>query len=261
MFSATIQWELEDIMDKHLNEPVTVRTKSYVDTKKLRQYYYDLYYPSDKFPLLVHLLKNETPGLSLVFCATREEAGIVAENLRKQGVDAMEIHGGMTQNKREKSLDSLKKEETDVLVATDVAARGLDIKNVTHVFNYDVPNTPKEYIHRIGRTARAGEDGTAVTLLTSRDHDNFRRVLQDDGIDIVRAEIPHFQKVPFNRSLGASERFGRREGGGFRGGGQRRGFSGDRRRSGGGGYGRGSRPAGGRSGFRPHRSGRSGRRD
>ncbi len=252
MFSATIQWEVEDIMNKHLRDPVMVRTQSYVDTKKLRQYYYDIYYPRDKFPLLVHLLKNETPGLSLVFCATREEAGIVAANLRKQGVDAMEIHGGMTQNKREKSLDSLKKEETDVLVATDVAARGLDIKNVTHVYNYDAPNTPKEYIHRIGRTARAGEAGTAVTLLAPRDHDNFRRILQDDGIEIPREEIPYFKKVPFFRDLLGENDFPRRRGG-----------FGGRGRPGGGFRGsRGPRPGSGRSGgFRGHRSGRRGNRN
>ena len=86
-----------------------------------------------------------------------------------------------------------------MLVATDVAARGLDIKNVTHVYNYDVPKTSKEYVHRIGRTARAGENGDAVTLLTERDHDNFRRVQVDDELLIERAEMPEFQKVQFIR--------------------------------------------------------------
>jgi ATP-dependent RNA helicase DeaD len=105
----------------------------------------------------------------------------------------------MSQNKRLQSLDALKNQTTDVLVATDVAARGLDIKNVTHVYNYDVPKTSKEYVHRIGRTARAGENGDAVTLLTERDHDNFRRVQVDDELLIERAEMPEFRKVPFIR--------------------------------------------------------------
>ena len=86
-----------------------------------------------------------------------------------------------------------------MLVATDVAARGLDIKDVSHVYNYDVSKTPKEYIHRIGRTARAGKNGDAVTLLTSRDHDNFRRVQSDENLRIEQADFPPFKKVSFFR--------------------------------------------------------------
>ena len=144
-------------------------------------------------------LKNSTPGLAIVFCATRKETDIIAKNLRRQGINASGIHGGMKQNRRLRSLESLKQQKTDVLVATDVAARGLDIKNVSHVYNYDVPKTSKEYIHRIGRTARAGENGDAVTLLTSRDHDNFRRVQSDEKLRIKQASFPQFNKVPFFR--------------------------------------------------------------
>ena len=175
------------------------RTKPFVDTDKLNQKYYDIYNQNDKFSLLVHLLKSSTPGLAIVFCATRKETDIVAKNLRRQGINASEIHGGMKQNKRLKSLDSLKRQKTDVLVATDVAARGLDIKDVSHVYNYDVPKTPKEYIHRIGRTGRAGKNGDAITLLTSRDHDNFRRVQSDEKLSIKQANFPKFNKVPFIR--------------------------------------------------------------
>ncbi len=199
MFSATVSFEIEDIMKRHLRNPVIIYTRSQVDAKKLRQYYYDIHYQGDKFPLLVHLLRNATPGLAIVFCGTKDETSLVAKNLRKQGIDAQEIHGGMSQNMREESLGMLKNEKTDVLVATDVAARGLDIKNVTHIYNYDVPNTGKEYIHRIGRTARAGENGTAVTLLTNRDHDSFRRINREEELDIVQAPMPYFKRVPFER--------------------------------------------------------------
>ncbi len=199
MFSATISEEIYKIARKHLKNPLMFRTKQLVDTEKLNQKYYDIYNQNDKFSLLVHLLKSSTPGLAIVFCGTRKETDIVAKNLRKQGINASEIHGGMNQNKRSKSLDSLKRQTTEVLVATDVAARGLDIKNVSHVYNYDVPKTPKEYIHRIGRTARAGENGVAVTLLTSRDHDNFRRVQSDEKLRIMQADFPEFNKVPFFR--------------------------------------------------------------
>ena len=199
MFSATISEDVYKIARKHLKNPLMFRTKPFVDTDKLNQKYYDIYNQNDKFSLLVHLLKSSTPGLAIVFCATRKETDIVAKNLRRQGINASEIHGGMNQNKRLKSLDSLKRQKTDVLVATDVAARGLDINDVSHVYNYDVPKTPKEYIHRIGRTARAGKNGDAVTLLTSRDHDNFRRVQSDEKLRIEQADFPPFKKVSFFR--------------------------------------------------------------
>ncbi|MBN2518092.1 MAG: DEAD/DEAH box helicase, partial [Candidatus Altiarchaeota archaeon] len=169
MFSATISNEIYLIMERYLNNPVVIRTQPLVDPMKMKQTCYDIE-QNDKFSLLVHLIKNETPGLAIVFCATRTESDFIARNLRKQGVNALAIHGGMSQNKRLDSLDKLKGERIDVLVATDVAARGLDIKNVSHVYNYDVPGSAKEYIHRIGRTARAGEGGDAITLLTPRDH-------------------------------------------------------------------------------------------
>jgi ATP-dependent RNA helicase DeaD len=199
MFSATIMRSFQQLMKRHLRDPVIIKTQSKVDKTKLDQVFYDIHEKNDKFSLLVHLLKNDTKGLAIVFCATRIESDIVAKNLRKQGINASAIHGGMTQNQRTKSLDELKNENTEVLVATDVAARGLDIKNVSHIYNYDVPKTSTEYIHRIGRTARAGENGVAVTLLTRPDHDNFRRVQSDDELIIQGTEIPEFKKVDFHR--------------------------------------------------------------
>jgi len=199
MFSATIPEDVYRIARKHLKNPSIFRTKSFVDADKLNQRYYDIYKQNDKFSLLLHLLKNSTSNLAIVFCATRKETDIVEKNLRRQGINASAIHGGMKQNKRLKSLNRLKRQKTDVLVATDVAARGLDIKNVSHVYNYDVPKTPKEYIHRVGRTARAGKNGDAVTLLTSRDHDNFRRVQSDQKLRIEQANYPQIKRVPFFR--------------------------------------------------------------
>ncbi|KAA0005861.1 MAG: DEAD/DEAH box helicase [Thermoplasmata archaeon] len=199
MFSATVSDDVHRIARKHLKKPSVVKTKSFVDTNRLNQRYYDIYKQNDKFSLLLHLLKNSTSGLAIVFCGTRRETDIVAKNLRKHGVNVSAIHGGMTQSKRLRSLNRLKTQETDVLVATDVAARGLDIKNVTHVYNYDVPKTSKDYVHRIGRTARAGENGDAVTLLTRRDHDNFRRIQSNKELRIELADFPKFKKVPFFR--------------------------------------------------------------
>ena len=199
MFSATILGSIHRLMNKHLSNPIVIKTKSQVDKSKLHQTYYDIYQQNDKFSLLVHLLKNDTSDLAIVFCATRVESDAVARNLRHHGINASAIHGGMSQNKRTQSLDALKNQKTDVLVATDVAARGLDIKNVSHIYNYDVPKTAIEYIHRIGRTARAGENGAAITLLTGPDHENFRRVQSNDELKIEEAAIPDFKKVTFFR--------------------------------------------------------------
>jgi len=206
MFSATISQSVQRIARKYLKNPLLVMTKPLVDGSKLKQVYYDIYQQNDKFSLLVHLLKEHTFGLSIVFCGTRNETDVVARNLRKQGVKALAIHGGMGQDKRLRSLEALKKQTIDVLVATDVAARGLDIKNVTCVYNYDVPKTPQEYIHRVGRTARAGKNGVAITLLTRRDHDNFRRVQSDDKLMIEEADFPRFKKVPLFRTPYSRER-------------------------------------------------------
>jgi len=209
MFSATISGDIHRLMNKHLNNPLVVKTQSFVDKSKLKQVYYDIYQQNEKFSILVHLLKNNTSGLAIVFCGTRRESDAVARNLRHQGINASAIHGGMSQNKRLQSLDALKNERTDVLVATDVAARGLDIKNVTHIYNYDVPKTSTDYIHRIGRTARAGANGSAITLLTQRDHDNFRRVQSNDELVIERADVPDFRKVPFVRGFEQRQFHGR----------------------------------------------------
>jgi len=206
MFSATVSKDIHKIINRHLTNPILVKTQSYVDNRKLQQVYYDIYQQERKFSLLVHLLKNNTSGLSIVFCATRIESDIVARNLRNQGIQASAIHGGMSQHKRLQSLNALRNRRTDVLVATDVAARGLDIKNVTHIYNYDVPKTSTEYIHRIGRTARAGEKGAAITLLTERDHDNFRRVQSNDELLIEKADFPNFKKVHFFRDSKYKER-------------------------------------------------------
>ncbi len=198
LFSATIGAEVHNVVRKHLRSPVTIKGEIYVDKSLLKQVYYDIKV-YEKFSLLVHLLRNKTSGLALIFCATRREVDTLARNLKMQELKAMAIHGGLTQNRRLYALDSLKKGHISALVATDVAARGLDIRDVSHVYNYDVPKTSEEYVHRIGRTARAGDQGDAVTLLTERDYENFSSVLRDHTLDIRKADLPQFEKVSFVR--------------------------------------------------------------
>ncbi len=240
LFSATMSADVHSVVRKHLRSPVTIKGEIYVDKSLLKQVYYDLKV-FEKFSLLVHLLKNKTSGLALIFCATRREVDTLSKNLKMQGIKAMAIHGGLTQNRRLYALDSLKKGQISVLVATDVAARGLDIKDVSHVYNYDVPKSSEEYVHRIGRTARAGMGGDAVTLLTERDYENFSNVLRDHTLDIKKADPPQFEKLAFVR---VAREFGGRE---FGRGQQReygRGGYGDSRQRGG--YGERSSPSSGR---------------
>jgi len=231
LFSATIYEDIVRLARRYMNNPVNLVAESYVDPSKLKQVFYDTP-DSKKFSLLVHLLKNERAGLVMVFCNTRRNTDFVAKNLRKLGVEAMAIHGGFSQAKRNRTMDDFNSEKMYVLVCTDVAARGLDIKGVSHVYNYDIPKSSKDYIHRIGRTARAGHEGKAISILASRDHENFRAVQSDRSLEITCEPLPEFERVQIDTGQ------------------QRRGFGGGR-----GGQGRGGRP--GQSRFGQNRSGQS----
>ncbi len=225
LFSATLPHDILQLVAKHQKSPTVIRNKIHVDKTLLRQVYYVV--PQyDKFSLLLHLLNQHQDGLSLVFCATRREADVITHNLLSNNIKAQAIHGGLTQSRRLQALHDLANEHINILVATDVAARGLDIKNVSHVYNYDVPKTSQDYVHRIGRTARAGAQGDAVTLLSERDYDNFNNVLRDHTIEIKEEEMPSFPRIKFIRAERNEQSFGRgppRSGGyGNRGGGERR---------------------------------------
>jgi ATP-dependent RNA helicase DeaD len=208
LFSATSSPEIENISTKYMHNSVEISVERYVDSSKLKQVYYDV--PSHlKFSLLVHFLKNEKSGIIMVFCNTRRNADLVDRNLRKHGIFSHVIHGGLEQKKRIRIIEKFHSNDADILVCTDVAARGLDIKNVTHVYNYDVPKTSDDYIHRIGRTARAGKEGMAVSLVSSRDYDNFRNVLRNESLNIIRDEIPFVEELELD--LGSRRNTGRRD--------------------------------------------------
>ncbi|MBI4151961.1 DEAD/DEAH box helicase [Candidatus Woesearchaeota archaeon] len=176
LFGATLSKEIEHIQQRYMHEPVTVEAELQVKEDLLEQYYYNVD-QREKFSLLVHLLKKEKRDLTIIFCSKRSTVEMLTKNLRLNGVKAEMIHGKMTQNRRLHVIDQFHKGKTSVLVASSVAARGLDVKDVSHVFNYDLAQDPQEYVHRIGRTARAGESGKAITLLSHQDHDAFRQIL------------------------------------------------------------------------------------
>ncbi|MFP4116360.1 MAG: DEAD/DEAH box helicase [Candidatus Aenigmatarchaeota archaeon] len=192
--SATMRGEVLRLADRYMEERKEVFAKKKVDPDKLEQVYYDI--PGHlKLSLLVHLLQEEETELSMVFCNTRRTVEFVERNLKNQGIKAQAIHGGFSQNQRDKAMEKFEEENVNVLVCTDVAARGLDIDNISHIYNYDIPTDSKQYMHRIGRTARAGEEGKAVNILAKDQHEDFRRVLRDNDVDVDKAETPYVESV------------------------------------------------------------------
>jgi len=194
LFSATISDDIARLAHRYMKDSVEVSAESYVDPKKLTQVCYDIA-DNLKFSLLVNLLKHEKAGLVMVFCNTRKNVDFVANNLKSAGVDAMAIHGGFSQDKRTRTMKHFNSQKVYVLVCTDVASRGLDIPGVSHVYNYDMPKESKQYLHRIGRTARAGQEGKAINILARRDYDNFMRVLRDYEVDVIKEQTPYIERV------------------------------------------------------------------
>ena len=194
-FSATIAPKIKDLANRFMKNPVQVWAEKQVDPSKLKQTYYDL--PRKmKLSLLIELLQKEKSGLIMVFSNTRRTTDFIVKNLRINKIDAIAIHGGFSQNKRSQSIELFDKGKFGVLVCTDVAARGLHIENVSHIYNYDIPKDPKDYVHRIGRTARAGEEGKVVNLLCDFDYDNFSRIQREyRDFKIDRSEVPHINAV------------------------------------------------------------------
>jgi len=194
LFSATLSSRLRNLVHRYMNSPVSVQAKTHVDRSLLAEKAFAVP-QQDKFSLLVYCLKHETPGIALVFCATRRSCDKVAKNLRAQKIDATPIHGGLSQSKRILTINTLHKRGLGILVATDVASRGLHISNISHVYNYELPQTSDDYIHRIGRTARAGAKGNAVTFVTPQDSRDFKLILRNLGKDISATPLPTFEKV------------------------------------------------------------------
>ncbi|MDD5473965.1 MAG: DEAD/DEAH box helicase [Candidatus Methanoperedens sp.] len=194
LFSATITKDVVRLSKSHMKKPLQVSVDSYVDPKKLTQTYYEVG-DEMKFSLLVHLLKHEKSGLVMVFCNTKRNTDKVSKNLRLSGIEALAIHGGLPQGKRNNVMQMFHSGRSCVLVCTDVAARGLDISGVSHVYNYDIPRESKQYIHRIGRTARAGAEGKAINILSRNDYDNFSAVLKEYDVEITEEIVPAFERV------------------------------------------------------------------
>jgi superfamily II DNA/RNA helicase len=200
LFSATMPYELKSIRDRFTKNPREVVTDTKVKEEYLKQYYCDVD-RKIKFSVLVYLLRKEAPRLAMIFCNSRRDVDNVARNLRDNGVNATALHGGLSQQRREQIVEEFHRGSTRILVATDVAARGLDFKDVTHIFNYSVPVNPEDYVNRIGRTARAGQSGKAIVLLTRDDFDSFSRIVNTFSFDIQQIDYSadDIRMLPFRR--------------------------------------------------------------
>ena len=190
LFSATMPEPIRKIAERFMEDPHHVKVKAKEMTvDRIQQYYVELK-EAEKFDALTRLLDIQTPELAIVFGRTKRRVDELSSALNLRGYNAEGIHGDLSQAKRMSVLKKFKEGNVDVLVATDVAARGLDISGVTHVYNFDIPQDPESYVHRIGRTGRAGKTGMAVTFVTYREKSQLFFVEKTTKKRMERMKLP-----------------------------------------------------------------------
>ncbi|MCZ7437229.1 DEAD/DEAH box helicase [Micromonospora sp. WMMC241] len=193
LFSATMPARIDGLARQHLSDPVRIRIERERPVAgaapKVRQSAY-LVARAHKPAALGRVLDVESPTAAIVFCRSREEVDRLTETMNGRGYRAEALHGGMSQEQRDRVMGRLRGGTADLLVATDVAARGLDVEQLTHVVNYDVPSAPEAYVHRIGRVGRAGREGVAITLAEPREHRMLKTIERVTGQRITIDKIP-----------------------------------------------------------------------
>ncbi|MFI5510812.1 DEAD/DEAH box helicase [Mycobacterium sp. NPDC051804] len=195
LFSATMPPAIKKITSKYLHDPVEVTVKAKTQTaENITQRYIQVSYPR-KMDALTRLLEVEQGDAMIVFVRTKQATEEVAEKLRARGFSAAAINGDIPQAVRERTINSLKDGSLDILVATDVAARGLDVERISHVVNFDIPHDPESYVHRIGRTGRAGRSGTALLFVTPRERHLLKSIERVTRQKLVEIELPSVDDV------------------------------------------------------------------
>src|SRR3954452_22329543 len=193
LFSATMPPRIERIIRRHLHDPARIqiaRASTESGTAPLVRQSAYVVARAHKPAALARVLDVQAPGSAIVFCRTRIEVDQVTEALNGRGYRAEALHGGMSQEQRDRVMGRLRNGTADLLVATDVAARGLDIDQLTHVINYDVPSAPESYVHRIGRVGRAGREGVAITLAEPREQRLLKTIEKGAGAAIAVQQVP-----------------------------------------------------------------------
>jgi len=199
LFSATMPPRIAALARDYLKEPQRVSIESKRRTvAQVSQSYYEVL-PSQKVEALARILDHETPGSTIIFCRTRREVDELGESLQMRGYEAETLHGEMNQAARDRVMSRFRAGQADLLIATDVAARGLDIDQVTHVVNYDIPWDVESYIHRIGRTGRAGRSGEAITLVSPRERYQLRQIERMINAPIRPARVPTASDIASRR--------------------------------------------------------------
>jgi ATP-dependent RNA helicase DeaD len=194
--SATIHSEIEALARSFCNQCEKIIASAGSLTVSMVKQWHLPVQPWDKKQLLLHLLTHEDPALTVVFCRTKKTVDNLAEYLQRKGVDCHAIHGDMYQNKRNKVMEQLRAGKLEVLIASDVASRGLDVEGITHVINYDLPEDPDLYVHRIGRTARAGREGVAWSLVTPEQGGLLTEIELLINAEIPKLDYPDFKPGP-----------------------------------------------------------------
>ncbi|RJQ53726.1 MAG: DEAD/DEAH box helicase [Nitrospiraceae bacterium] len=195
MFSATMPREIMRIAERHMGDYELMGVqKGNLTVSQTDQIYFEVS-PSDKFEALCRIIDIEESFYGLIFCRTKIDAETVANHLIDRGYDADALHGDLSQGQREKILNKFRKRQVNILVATDVAARGIDVRDLTHVINYALPQDPESYVHRIGRTGRAGKEGTAITFVTPEEYRKLQYIKKSAKTDIRRATLPKVKDV------------------------------------------------------------------
>ncbi len=199
LFSATLPPAVQNLTLRYTRQPVRVSIAAeQLTTPRIRQTYYEVL-ARDKLDALCRVLDAEMPQLAIVFCRTRQEADDIGERLQGRGYAAESLHGDLSQAACDRVMRRFREGQLDVLVATDVAARGLDIAEVSHVINYDVPTDPESYVHRIGRTGRAGREGVAITFITPRERRMLQIIERVTRTRIERCQMPTLADVAARR--------------------------------------------------------------
>lgn len=195
LFSATMPREILQIAKKHMKDHKIVKVESKTSTTHLTEQIYFEVHERDKFEALCRILDIESEFYGIIFCRTKIDADKVANRLSERGYASEAIHGDITQSQREKVLARFKSKKLNVLVATDVAARGIDVNDLTHVINYSLPQDTESYVHRVGRTGRAGKQGTAVTFVTRDEYRKLLYIQRATKTDIKKKNIPDVHEV------------------------------------------------------------------
>ena len=195
LFSATIPPEIREIARKFMRNHEIIRTEEQKITTDLTDQIYFEVSESDKFEALCRIIDIEEAFYGLIFCRTKNDVDKIAAHMIDRGYDAEALHGDVSQTQREKILERFKKQHITILVATDVAARGIDVQNLTHVINYALPQDPQSYVHRIGRTGRAGNEGTAITFITPPEYRRLMFIQKAAKTDIRKEKLPKIQEI------------------------------------------------------------------